>query len=84
MPMMMHGGGRGMMRRRHMMGGGPPGGNPWWSGCPMAGYGHMGPHRRFYSEEEEKEMLEDYLHDLENEIKAVKHALDDLGTGGLE
>lgn len=66
-PMMGH-------RMRHwgpmMMGMGGP--------CPMCG-GTGIAHRRYLSEQEEKEYLEDYLSDLQAEAEGVKRRIQELG-----
>lgn len=41
-------------------------------------HGHGG--RRYYTREEKKQFLEGYAEDLENELKAVKERIEELGT----
>lgn len=46
--------------------------------CPMCGGTGMA-HRRYLSEQEEKEYLEDYLSDLRAEAEGVKRRIEELG-----
>lgn len=46
--------------------------------CPMSGGTGMA-HRRYLSEQEEKEYLEDYLSDLQAEAEGVKRRIQELG-----
>ncbi len=46
--------------------------------CPMCGGTGMA-HRRYLSEQEEKEYLEDYLSDLQAEAEGVKRRIQELG-----
>ncbi|MGE5573568.1 MAG: hypothetical protein ACM309_09235 [Bacillota bacterium] len=64
-----------MGRRMHrfgptMMGMGGP--------CPMCGGTGMA-HRRYLSEQEEKEYLQDYLSDLQAEVEGVRRRIQELG-----
>lgn len=78
----------GNMMRRGVMMGGMMGGRmsfgPWtesddnWC-CPRCGgpYGHRERGRRFLSKEERKELLKEYLEELEAETKAVKELVEE-------
>ncbi len=48
--------------------------------CPMCG-GTGVHHRRYLSEEEEREYLQEYLSDLKAETQEVKRRIEELGGG---
>ncbi|GAF25436.1 DUF5320 domain-containing protein [Neomoorella thermoacetica] len=53
---------------------------PRW-GCCCHGHHHGGFHRHFLSDAEKKARLEEYLKELQAEVKAVEERLKELGEG---
>ncbi|MGI6285698.1 hypothetical protein SEF58_07755 [Neomoorella humiferrea] len=62
---------------------GPIGGHgcgPRWGSC-CRGHHHGSFHRRFFTTAEKKSRLEEYLKELQAEVKAVEEKLKELGEG---